>query len=137
MHRDDLERIGPRIAHDAHHTIALLRDCRQPMLHARIILVRLGALGLGEGLFQPGQLVRFDLRMGKVDFGGVTKEVCLAYVPEAQIGNYTIVHVGFALNVLDEAEAMETLQLLREIGALDEELGAEAAAVQIPSPSGG
>ena len=58
-------------------------------------------------------------------------------MPEAQIGNYTIVHVGFALNVLDEAEALETLQLLREIGALDEELGAEAAAVQIPSPSGG
>ena len=89
----------------------------------------------------PGKIIDIDqandLHMGKVDFGGVTKEVCLAYVPEAQIGNYTIVHVGFALNVLDEAEAMETLQLLREIGALDEELGAEAAAVQIPSPSGG
>jgi hydrogenase expression/formation protein HypC len=77
------------------------------------------------------------LHMGKVDFGGVTKEVCLAYVPEAQIGNYTIVHVGFALNVLDEVEALETLQLLREIGALDEELGAEAAVVQSPSSSGG
>ena len=89
----------------------------------------------------PGKIIDIyeanDLHMGKVDFGGVTKEVCLVYVPEAQIGNYTIVHVGFALNVLDEAEAMETLQLLREIGALDEELGAEAAAVQIPSPSGG
>jgi hydrogenase expression/formation protein HypC len=89
----------------------------------------------------PGKIIDIydanDLRMGKVDFGGVTKEVCLAYVPEAQIGNYTIVHVGFALNVLDEVEALETLQLLREIGALDEELGAEAAAVQIPSPSGG
>jgi hydrogenase expression/formation protein HypC len=89
----------------------------------------------------PGKIIDIynvnDLRMGKVDFGGVTKEVCLAYVPEAQVGNYTIVHVGFALNVLDEAEAMETLQLLREIGALDEELGAEAAAIQMPSPSGG
>ena len=89
----------------------------------------------------PGKIIEIyeanDLHMGKVDFGGVTREVCLAYVPEAQIGNYTIVHVGFALNVLDEAEALETLQLLREIGALDEELGAEAAAVQIPSPSGG
>jgi hydrogenase expression/formation protein HypC len=89
----------------------------------------------------PGKIIDIyeanDLHMGKVDFGGVTKEVCLAYVPEAQIGNYTIVHVGFALNVLDEAEALETLQLLREIGALDEELGAEAAAIQIPASSGG
>ena len=89
----------------------------------------------------PGKIIDIyeanGLHMGKIDFGGVTREVCLAYVPEAQIGNYTIVHVGFALNVLDEAEALETLQLLREIGALDEELGAEATAVQIPSPSGG
>ncbi len=45
-------------------------------------------------------------------------------MPEAQLGNYTIVHVGFALNILDEAEALETLQLLREIGAIDAELGA-------------
>ena len=87
----------------------------------------------------PGKIIEIyeanDLHMGKIDFGGVTREVCLAYVPEAQIGNYTIVHVGFALNVLDEAEALETLQLLREIGALDEELGAEAAAVQVPAPA--
>jgi hydrogenase expression/formation protein HypC len=89
----------------------------------------------------PGKIIEIyeanDLHMGKVDFGGVTREVCLAYVPEAQIGNYTIVHVGFALNVLDEAEALETLQLLREIGALDEELGAEADAVQVPPSSSG
>ena len=89
----------------------------------------------------PGKIIDIyeanDLHMGKVDFGGVTKEVCLAYVPEAQIGNYTIVHVGFALNVLDEVEALETLQLLREIGALDEELGVVGAAVKIPSPSSG
>ncbi len=84
----------------------------------------------------PGKIIAIyeanGLQMGKVDFGGVTKEICLAYVPEAQIGNYTIVHVGFALNILDEAEALETLQLLREIGALDEELGDEAANVQVP-----
>jgi hydrogenase expression/formation protein HypC len=87
----------------------------------------------------PGKIIDIyeanDLPMGKVDFGGVTREVCLAYVPEAQIGNYTIVHVGFALNVLDEVEALETLQLLREIGALDEELGAEVAVVQVPAPA--
>ena len=65
--------------------------------------------------------------MGKIDFGGVAREVCLAYVPEAKIGDYTVVHVGFALNLLDEAEAQETLALLKEIGAFDEEFGAEAA----------
>ncbi len=64
------------------------------------------------------------LRMGKVDFGGVLKEVCLAYVPAARVGDYTIVHVGFALNIVDEAEALETLRLLDEIGATAQELGA-------------
>ncbi len=76
----------------------------------------------------PGKIIDIyeanGLQMGKVDFGGVTKEICLAYVPEAQVGNYTIVHVGFALNILDEKEALETLQLLREIGAIEDELGA-------------
>jgi hydrogenase expression/formation protein HypC len=85
----------------------------------------------------PGKIIDIyeanGLQMGKVDFGGVTKEICLAYVPEAKLGNYTIVHVGFALNILDEAEALETLQLLREIGAIEEELGTDAAQVQIPS----
>ena len=79
----------------------------------------------------PGIIVEIyeanGLPMGKVDFGGVTKEVCLAYVPEAKVGNYTLMHVGFALNILDEAEALETLQLLREIGAVEEELGADAS----------
>ncbi len=85
----------------------------------------------------PGKIIDIyaanSLQMGKVDFGGVTKEVCLAYVPEAQIGNYVIVHVGFALNVLDEAEALETLQLLQEIGAVEEEFGADAARLQTPA----
>ncbi len=85
----------------------------------------------------PGKIINIyeanGLQMGKVDFGGVTREICLAYVPEAQVGNYTIVHVGFALNILDEAEALETLQLLREIGAIEEELGAGAAPVQGPA----
>ena len=65
--------------------------------------------------------------MGKIDFGGVAREVCLAYVPEAKIGDYAIVHVGFALNLLDEAEAQETLALLKEIGAFGEEFGDEPA----------
>ena len=75
----------------------------------------------------PGKIVEIyeqnTLRMGKVDFGGVIKEACLAYVPEAQIGDYTIIHVGFALNVIDEIEAQKTLQLLIEVGILKEELG--------------
>jgi hydrogenase expression/formation protein HypC len=78
----------------------------------------------------PGKIIDIyeanGLNMGKVDFGGVTKEVCLAYVPEAKLGDYTVIHVGFALNILDEGEALETLQLLREIGAVDEELGSPA-----------
>jgi hydrogenase expression/formation protein HypC len=64
--------------------------------------------------------------MGKVDFGGVKKEVCLAYVPEIEIGRYTIVHVGFAISEVDEQSAHETLQLFREMGVLEEELGPTA-----------
>lgn len=71
----------------------------------------------------PGKIIEIyeqnGLRMGKIDFGGVFREVCLAYVPEAKVGDYTVVHVGFALNLLDEAEALETLALLREIGDLE------------------
>lgn len=78
----------------------------------------------------PGKIIEIyeqnGLRMGKVDFGGVVREACLAYVPEAQIGDYTIVHVGFALNVIDEAEAQKTLELFDQIGLLDEELGNSA-----------
>lgn len=54
--------------------------------------------------------------MGKVDFGGVIKEVCLAYVPDIQVGEYTIIHVGFAITRLDEESAQETLALFDEIG---------------------
>jgi hydrogenase expression/formation protein HypC len=75
----------------------------------------------------PGKIVeRYEkegLPMGKVDFGGGTlREACLAYVPEAQPGDYTIIHVGFALNILSEEDALETLALLREMDSLGEEL---------------
>ena len=62
------------------------------------------------------------MRMGQVDFGGVRKEVCLAYVPDLQIGEYTIVHVGFALSRIDEAAAQDTLRVFSEMGLLDDEL---------------
>jgi hydrogenase expression/formation protein HypC len=73
----------------------------------------------------PGKILSLEsnpvgMTMGKVSFGGVAKEVCLAYVPEAQIGDYVIVHAGFALNTLDEAEAMEVFALLNEMEEIDE-----------------
>ena len=61
-------------------------------------------------------------RMATVDFGGVRKEVCLAYVPDLTVGDYTIVHVGFALTKLDEKSALETLEMFKSVGLLDEEL---------------
>ncbi len=67
-------------------------------------------------------------RMATVDFGGVTKTVCLAYVPEVGVGDYTIVHVGFAITKLDEESARETLALFHSLGVLDEELNADQGA---------
>jgi hydrogenase expression/formation protein HypC len=61
------------------------------------------------------------LKMAKVDFGGVIKEACMAYLPEIKIGDYAIVHVGFGLSILDEQEAMETMDLLKQIEAVGEE----------------
>ena len=59
-------------------------------------------------------------RMGKIDFGGIHKEVSLAYVPEAQLGDYVIVHVGFALSRVDEAEAQQVFEYLRQMEELSE-----------------
>ena len=53
--------------------------------------------------------------MGKIDFGGVKREACLSYVPEAKVGEYAIIHVGFVLNLVDEEEALETLRLFEEL----------------------
>jgi hydrogenase expression/formation protein HypC len=61
--------------------------------------------------------------MGKVNFGGVVKDVCLAYLPDIKVGEYTIVHVGFGISKVDEEAAQSTLKLLRDLGSLDEELG--------------
>ncbi len=75
----------------------------------------------------PGKIIEKyqvgELPMGKVDFGGVIREACLAYVPEAEIGDYTVIHVGFAISRLSEEEAMESLETLREIIDIEEELG--------------
>lgn len=61
------------------------------------------------------------IKMAKVDFGGVIKEACMEYLPDAKVGDYAIVHVGFGLSILDEQEAMETVELLKQIDALGEE----------------
>jgi hydrogenase expression/formation protein HypC len=58
------------------------------------------------------------LKMAKVDFGGVIKEACMEYLPEVKLGDYTIIHVGFGLSILDEQEAMETMDLLKQIDSL-------------------
>ena len=75
----------------------------------------------------PGKIVeRYEkggLQMAKVDFGGVFREACLTYVPEAKLGEYCIIHVGFAISVLCESEALETLELLKQIGGIEEEIG--------------
>jgi len=72
----------------------------------------------------PGRVVEIHdeagLPMGKVDFGGVRKEACLAYVPETQIGDYVIIHVGFAISRVDEEEALTTLEILAQMGDMVE-----------------
>jgi hydrogenase expression/formation protein HypC len=74
----------------------------------------------------PGRLVEIIdedplFRRGRVDFGGLTKDVNLAYIPEAEVGEYVLVHVGFGLSTVDRDEARKTLALLREMGELDGE----------------
>ncbi len=75
----------------------------------------------------PGRVVtvrqEHGTRMATVDFGGVTKSVCLAYVPAVDVGDYAIVHAGFAITQLDETSALETLALFNDLGMLEEELG--------------
>lgn len=76
----------------------------------------------------PGRIVDISeddtgLRMGRLDFGGIQKQVCLAYLPDAVVGDYAIVHVGFAISRIDEASAQETLRQFRELGVLEAELG--------------
>jgi hydrogenase expression/formation protein HypC len=70
-------------------------------------------------------------RTAKIDFGGVLKEASLAYVPEAHVGDYVIVHAGFALSLVDEAEAQKVFEYLKEIQRLNE---AEPAALSGASP---
>jgi len=77
----------------------------------------------------PGKIVEIEdsggdlMRLGTVDFGGVRKDINLAFTPEAKIGDYVLVHVGFALNTVDEAEAARIFEDLRRLGEIESELG--------------
>ncbi len=75
----------------------------------------------------PGRIVSVHSQdqttMAQVDFGGVRKEVCLEYIPDAQVGEYVVVHVGFAIQRLDERSAQETLASFGRLGILEEEFG--------------
>ena len=74
----------------------------------------------------PGKLVEIypqavlELPKGKVEFGGIYKDICLAYTPEARVGDYVLVHVGFAISRIDQAEAEEIFSYLNEIGEIEE-----------------
>lgn len=74
----------------------------------------------------PGKIESFvensDPKLGTVNFGGIRKQVCMEMLPEAKVNDYVIVHVGFAISIIDEEEAKETLRLLSEAGELNGEL---------------
>ncbi len=74
----------------------------------------------------PGKITEIyekdSLKMAKIDFGGVVKEACLAYTPEAKVGEYALIHVGFAISLMDEEEARETLKLIKEVAEFDDEI---------------
>ncbi|MHA2611558.1 MAG: HypC/HybG/HupF family hydrogenase formation chaperone [bacterium JZ-2024 1] len=80
----------------------------------------------------PGEVIEISppddkgIIMGKVNFGGIIREVCLSYVPEVQVGNYVIVHVGFAISIVDEEEAKFVWDYLNAIGGVEQELKASS-----------
>ncbi|MGI9018473.1 MAG: HypC/HybG/HupF family hydrogenase formation chaperone [Euzebya sp.] len=79
----------------------------------------------------PGRIVEIhpddDARMARMDFDGIVEDVCLEYLPQLDVGDYAIVHVGFAITQLDEASAQESLELMKKQGVLEEELNPAAA----------
>lgn len=79
----------------------------------------------------PGKIIDVreerGTRMATIDFDGIRKEICLAYLPDIDVGDYAIVHVGFAISRIDEASARETLAIFRELGVVEDELGTDAA----------
>lgn len=80
----------------------------------------------------PGKVAAVELkdgiRTGRVQFGGIVRQACLDFVPEARVGDYVMVHVGFAISVVDKGEAQRTYDLLESMGVLGEELALDGAA---------
>ncbi len=74
----------------------------------------------------PGKILEISqqngVRAGRVEFGGIVRSVCLDYVPEARVGEYVVVHVGFAISVVDREEAERTYEALEQMGLLESEL---------------
>ena len=99
---------------------ALLMQGLSPRGAAGGLIVCLAVPGRIVAILDGGDIA---FRVGKVDFGGIRKEVNLAYTPEAEVGKYVLVHVGFAISVIDEDEAKRVFQYLEELGAVKEELG--------------
>jgi len=85
----------------------------------------------------PGRVLTKEsiggVEVGQVQFGGITRQVALGFVPEAEVGDYVMVHVGFAISRVDAREAQRTYDLLEQLGTLEAELGPEAA----PEPTSG
>lgn len=86
----------------------------------------------------PGKVLEIDPetqpKMGNVSFGGIQKRVCIEWVPDVKVGDYVLVHVGFALSTIDEQEALETLKLLADMGDLADELSSGGEAPRSPEP---
>ncbi|MBI3160126.1 MAG: HypC/HybG/HupF family hydrogenase formation chaperone [Chloroflexi bacterium] len=84
----------------------------------------------------PGKIIAIyeeeGLKMGRIDFGGVVRESCLDFTPEAQVGDYALIHVGFAISLINEDEAAKTLAILREIVDLDDEIGGHPQEDTVP-----
>ena len=82
----------------------------------------------------PGKVLTKEniggVEVGQVQFGGITRQVALGFVPEAQIGDYVMVHVGFAISRVDAEEAQRTYEILKELGTLEEELASEETVTQ-------
>jgi hydrogenase expression/formation protein HypC len=85
----------------------------------------------------PGKVLTKDniggIEVGQVQFGAITRQVALGFVPEAEVGDYVMVHVGFAISKVDAEEAERTYQILQELGALAEELGPEEVSAELDS----
>lgn len=97
------------------------RGCCEGAKDSRINGVKGGIMCLAV----PGMIMSIEgedpvFRTGKVSFGGIVKQIHLAYVPEAKVGDYILAHVGFAISIIDEAEAQQTFEYLKQIGELAE-----------------